>query len=277
MMKRDRFAVAAYLSTKCAQPCDADSLGARSGWREAARLRVRFGVRFLAAAVATQGLYARSSLRMMKAVRAARIPICVASLSIAMLSSGCVTTGSHANRVEVSQVTPELIKRQIVLADSALDVTATLSTAGIVMNRSGHLVALIDKETGRVTYSYIAQLVYSDEGWRYYSSANSSVSNTPRQTPIQVLSRNVAGCSRAVRTYNCTYDERVAVPIDSEAVQWIASLYREGSDVRWLLRFNGDGAPIMHEVLPQEAVALQAAVGEYLAQRPTGSGVVHPR
>ncbi|WP_157257229.1 hypothetical protein [Methyloversatilis discipulorum] len=277
MMKHYRFAVAACRFAKTARPSGADSLDARSGWLEAARHRVRVGVRFLVAAAATHGFFAHRSLKKMSALRAHRVPAFVISIGTAISTAGCVTTGSHANRVEVSQVTPELIKRQIVLTDSSLDVTATLSTAGIVMNRSGHLVALVDKETGGVAYSYIAQLVYSDEGWRYYSSANSSVNNSPRQTPVQVLSRNVAGCSRAVRTYNCTYDERVAVPIDSEAVQWIASLYREGSDVRWVLRFNGDRSPITHEVLPQEAVALRAAVGEYLAQRSTGSGAIQPR
>lgn len=267
----------ARLSARSAPLCDEGSSVAGCGWLTAALFRVRFGALFRAAAAAMRGSFARSLQRMMRAIQVARTVALVAPVGVAMLTSGCVTTGSHADRVDVSQVTPELIKRQIVRTDSALDVTATLSTAGIVMNRPGHLVAVIDKRTGGVSYSYIAQLVYSDEAWRYYSSASSSVSNSPRLTPVQVLSRVVAGCSRAVRTYTCTYDERVAVPVDSDAVQFIASLYREGHDVRWLLRFNGSGTPITHEVLPQEAVALQSAVGEFVAQREKGSDAVQPR
>jgi len=195
-------------------------------------------------------------------------------LAVAFISTGCVSTGGTSQRVEVADTTPDIIKRQIALVDSDLDVTATLSAAGIVMNRPGHLVALVEKASGSVSYNYIAQLVYSDERWRFYDTANSSVRDSPRQSSAQVLSRNVAGCSRGVRTYTCTYDERVSVALDGETMNWISSLYRPGEDIRWRLRFNGTGEPIIHELLPQEAVALQAAVNEYLARLKSGPTTV---
>lgn len=191
-------------------------------------------------------------------------------LAVSFISTGCVSTGATSERVEVADTTPDIIKRQIALVDSDLDVTAKLSAAGIVMNRPGHLVALIEKASGSVSYNYIAQLVYSDERWRFYDTANSSVRDSPRQSAAQVLSRNVAGCSRGARIYTCTYDERVSVALDGDTMNWISSLYRPGEDVRWRLRFNGTGEPIIHELLPQEAVALQAAVSEYLTRLKSG-------
>jgi membrane-associated protease RseP (regulator of RpoE activity) len=130
--------------------------------------------------------------------------------------------------------------------------------------RDEYLTALIDHDSGRVTYGLNVLLTYRGAA-RSYKTAEYRGLDQLETVPVTVLKREAINCP----TGECTYTEYLAIPIDEVVLRHIAQGYVAGSPALWRFRVVAKGgAEYQGSLSNAEVAGLLAKVDAYV-QNPT--------
>lgn len=126
------------------------------------------------------------------------------------------------------------------------------------------LTALIDHDSGRVSYEMDVSLTYRG-GARVYQTAEFQGLERLETVPAKMLKRQSINCP----TGECTYTDHLAVPIEEAVLRHIAQGYVPGKPQLWRFRILAKTAPDYRGAMSNAEVAgLLARVDSYV-QNPT--------
>jgi hypothetical protein len=133
------------------------------------------------------------------------------------------------------------------------------------------LLARIDHDSGQVSYEMDLSITYRGAS-RAYRTAEFRGLEHLETVPVETLKRQAINCP----TGECTYIERLAVPIDEALLRHIAEGYVPGKPALWRFRILAKRAPDYQGALSNAEVAgLLTKVDNY-KQNPTTSPAAPP-
>jgi hypothetical protein len=134
-----------------------------------------------------------------------------------------------------------------------------------------YLTAVIDRDSGQVTYRMDVSLTYRGAS-RSYKAAEYRGIGRLETVPVRVLKRVAINCP----TGECTYTEDLAVPLDEALLRHIAQGYVPGKSELWSFRILAKGGPDYRGSLSNaEAAGLLTKVDAYV-QNPTAAQAPPP-
>ena len=195
--------------------------------------------------------------------RATLASFIVTALGIAM---------AGAKEPALSSLTMEHFRDTATVTENPGDGTTIISTESGYVERTGpmrmvwhdeFLRGVIDRKTGSRSLQVYAWVIYSGS-LRNYESANYRTASGPRRVPVNQLARDVVNCPVG----DCTYTERVAFPIDEEAMRQLAAARAPGNPDKWPYQLIAKSGPqYAGEISSAEIAGFLAKVDEY-ANRP---------
>jgi hypothetical protein len=177
----------------------------------------------------------------------------------------------------LSSLTMEHFRDTATVTENPSDGTTIISTENGYVERTGpmrmvwhdeFLRGVIDRKTGGRSLQVYAWVIYSGS-LRNYESADYRTANGPRRVPVNQLAREVVNCPVG----DCTYTERVAIPIDEESMRQLAAARVPGNPDKWPYKLIAKSGPeYAGEISSAEIAGFLAKVDEYANRPPVAPG-----
>jgi len=199
-----------------------------------------------------------------------RSVVAAVAISIAML----IGVARADDMAVLLAETPQSCAAQVQTKDDDLDVTAKFDTVNCFKQSKGFLQlwsidnflrAWIDKRTGATTFQVYESVIYDDDGWRFYETANFATPAGPQTTPVTSISRDVISCSGM----GCLYDEDFGFDVDESLLRAEAATYAPSTFNSWQFKFSAkNGSELRDGIMPAEIAALLSVIDAYRAAHP---------
>lgn len=198
----------------------------------------------------------------------------VFSLMLLVGMTGCASTIEALNSSPEDRYTPEQFAGAARINNTSLDVAATISTGSTSEYRlnlsmygdiaQAFIQASVNKQTGDITYSVIAEAFYTGD-WRFYDTVNYLTASGPVQRSLTAVDRNFK-CESSL----CKYHEVVSFPISQDLIRQLASYHVQNVSAPWTFRISKSGQ--------QQLVQLRTAeiAGAVLAAERVATNLGHP-